>query len=89
MPCEPRLNIVLALVVPVTIALGTLGAGPVKDHAEDQTAEDKGCETQSSSQAEMEFVAIDRPWKKPDSNAHDNAGDEQSRKRPVDARIIL
>ena len=75
MPCEPRLNIVLALVVPVTIALGTLGAGPAEHHAADQATEDKDCETQSSSQVEMEFVAIYRPWKKPDSNARDNTSD--------------
>jgi hypothetical protein len=75
MPCEPLLNIVLALVVPVTIALGTIGAGPSKHHAADPTTEEKGCEAQSSSQAEMDFVAIYWSWKKPDSNSHDNTGD--------------
>src|SRR5690606_26088163 len=89
MPCEPRMKIVPALIIPVATARGTLGAGPVKDHAEDQTAEDIGGQTHSSSQAEVELVPIDRPGKKPDAHAHDDSGDEQCRQRPVAARVIL
>lgn len=89
LPCEPFLHVILALGVPVTAALGTLGPGLGKQEAAHDAPDTKGAKAQPESQTQMGLVAIHWPLDEPYCNCDQNTSDEQNPKRPPDTGTMF